>query len=218
MAIDDEMAVGSLLVLADARLDQRSIFHSGKAKSKIFANPLQGHLADNALATRRIERRTARVVCHFEAAAAAAWNPVEKTFAMVAPNRKMQVGEARISSGRAEEKNVLLGRTDNATQSFREQLAHPRAAGEDVVIGFEPRSVGEWQAAQRPALQSLGCHHELPICAAFGNERIDHSLATGAGVEVSAFRFENPPADAREIYLPPARFHPGRRKLLKLDA
>jgi len=52
----------------------------------------------------------------------------------------MLVGETRVSSGRAEEKNVLLGGTDDVAKSFGEQFAHPRAAGEDVVIGFELRA------------------------------------------------------------------------------
>ena len=44
MPIHNEVTVGSLLVLADTRLDQRSIFHRREAKSKIFAHALQRRL------------------------------------------------------------------------------------------------------------------------------------------------------------------------------
>ena len=143
MAIDYEVGVGGLFVLADSRFDQWSVFYRGKAEHQIFADSFERSWAYHSLAACGIERGTAGVVGYFKSATIAAGDAVEKTVAVVAPNWKMIVGEAGISGGRAEEKNVLLGGMDNLAQSFGEQLAHPWSAGEDVVVGFELRAVGE---------------------------------------------------------------------------
>src|ERR1700683_1607252 len=141
MAIDYEVGVGGLFVLADSSFDQRSIFHCGKAEGQIFADSFERSWAYDSLAACGIERGAASVGGYFGSAPIAAGDAVEKTVAVITPHWKMIVGEAGISSGRAEEKNVLLGGTDDVAQSFGEQLAHPRAAGEDVVVGFELRAV-----------------------------------------------------------------------------
>jgi len=75
MAIQNKAAVGSLLVLAHARLDERSIFHRRKSGGDIFANALQRRRADDSFAVCGIERFSARVVGHLEAAAVAAGMP-----------------------------------------------------------------------------------------------------------------------------------------------
>jgi len=129
----------------------------------------------------------------------------------------MRIGEAGVASGCAEEKDVLLGGTDEAAQSFRKQLAEPRAAGKDIVIGFESRAVGERQASQTSAFEALRCDRELPVFSPFGDKCIYHRLATGAGIEVSALRFVNSPVDAGEVDLWPAFSHLGWGEFLKLD-
>ena len=78
MAIHDEMAVGRLLVLADARLDERRIFHRGKAESHVLADSLQGRRADNSLAGGGIEFTATRIVGDFEPSAVAARDAVEE--------------------------------------------------------------------------------------------------------------------------------------------
>src|SRR5271169_905780 len=108
MAIHDEITVGSLLVLADAGFDQRRIFHRRKAERDIFANALQRGLAHHPLAGSRVESVAACIIGHLEAAAIVAWDAVEETLAVVAPHRKMRVGEVGVAPRCTEEKNVLL--------------------------------------------------------------------------------------------------------------
>src|SRR5882672_9978640 len=156
MAIQNEVTVGSLLVLTNARLDQRCVFHRGKTKRDVFTNTLQRSRADYSLAVCRIEGAATRVVGDLEAAAVAAGDAVEESFAVIAPHGKMSVGEAGVSRGRTEEEYVLLGGTDDSAQGLRKQFAHPWAAGEYVVVGLEPRAVGENQMTKRVALQPVG--------------------------------------------------------------
>ncbi len=78
------------------------------------------------------------------------------------------------------------------------------------MIGFEPRAIGEGQAAKR-ALSGIvepnGRNCDLPIPSAFRDERIDNGLATGAGIEVSALGFVDSPVDILEVDLRPAFLH-----------
>ena len=128
----------------------------------------------------------------------------------------MRVGEAQVSRGRAEEKNVLLGRTNQVAHSFRKQFAEPRTASENIVISFEPRAIGKRQAAKRRILHTVGRDRELPIRAASSHERIDHGLTTGASVEISALRFVDSPPHIRKIDLRPAFLHLCSGEFLKL--
>src|SRR5258708_40167931 len=96
-------------------------------------------------------------------------------------------------------------------------LAQPRAEGEDVVISYEPRTNGKPQAPHRRVLKTIRHTRDLPIHTAFGHECVDHGLATGAGIEVSALRLEDSPVNIREVDLRPPLFHLRRRQLPKLD-
>src|SRR5271170_1989221 len=97
MAIHDEVAVGSLLVLADTGLEQRSVFHRGKPESNICTNALQRCLAHYSLAVGRIEGAAASVVGNLEAAVVAAGDAVKEAVAVIAPHGKLRVGKAGIS-------------------------------------------------------------------------------------------------------------------------
>src|SRR5580704_7211592 len=109
MAIHDEMAVGSLFVLADARFDERRILHRGKTESHVLADSLQGRRADNSLAGRGIEFTSTRIVGDFEPPAVVAWDAVEESLAMIAPHGQLGISEVRSVARRlAEEKDVLL--------------------------------------------------------------------------------------------------------------
>ena len=146
MAVDDEVTVGSLLVLADASLHQGRVFQGREAEGDVFANVFESFLADDALAGCGVEGGAASVVGNFESAAGTACegagNSVAKTAAMVSPDGQMRVVEAIVASGRAEEKNILLGGLHQIANGLGKQLAQPRAAAEDVGIGFELRAVG----------------------------------------------------------------------------
>ena len=157
MPVDDEVTVGSLLVLADAGLDQRRVFQGREAEANIFANVFQRFRTDHALAIGGIEGRAARVVGDLESAAVAARDAVAKASAVIGPHWQMRVAEAIISGRRAKEKDILLGGLHQIADGLREQLPEPRPAGEDVAVGLElashPTSARLRSGA---ALQSIG--------------------------------------------------------------
>src|SRR5579864_3125839 len=109
MAIDNEMAIGRLLVLADASLDQRRVLQGREAKSNILANVAQNLGRHYPFPRSRIELGATRIIGDLEPAPSAARNPVKKLSAMVAPHRHMTFAEAIVSSRGAKKENLLLG-------------------------------------------------------------------------------------------------------------
>src|SRR5207247_6082554 len=67
MTIDDEVLVRTLLVLAHARLEQRSAGEPRKAVAQVVARRAQPHRTRLPLPCGGIERRAAHVVRHLEA-------------------------------------------------------------------------------------------------------------------------------------------------------
>ena len=63
-----------------------------------------------------------RIIRDFEAAPAAARDAVEKSLSVIAPYWKMRVGELQVSGGRSEEKNALLGGSNESPKSFRKHF------------------------------------------------------------------------------------------------
>src|ERR1700722_9275026 len=143
MPVDDEVLVGRLLVLADARLDQRSVFQGREAEGQMLAHTTQRIWVHHAFSRRRIEGRSARVIGYFKPAPSAAGDSIEKMLAVVAPHGQMRVVESRISRRRPEEKNILLGGPPQIADRLREQFSQPRSAGKHVVVGLEPGAVGK---------------------------------------------------------------------------
>src|SRR5580700_365387 len=137
MAVDDEVIVGGLLVLADARFNQRRVFHSGKAERHVFAGKPQAFGVDGAFAGGRIKIGAAGIVGDFEASTLIARNAIHEASAMIAPDGEMAIVEAPVAPRRAEEKDVLPGRSNLLTDGAGKQLPHPRTAGEDVATGGE---------------------------------------------------------------------------------
>ena len=217
MPVQNKTTVRSLLILAHPRLNQRSIFHPRKSKPQIFSHALQRRLSDDSLAASGIERGPARIVRHLKPAPVAARNAIKKSLPMIAPHRKMRVRKARVSGGRPEEKNVLLGRANQIAHSFRKKLTQPWPARENIVISSKPRAIGERQTPQRSMLQAISQNRDLPVCSASAHKSIYHCLATGASIEVSALGFEDSPLHIRKTNLRPTFLHLGRRQFLKLD-
>src|SRR5258708_23570170 len=116
MPIHNKVTVRSLFVLANPRLNQRGISQCWKPEADILANPLQCRRANNSLAFRRIESFASRVVGYLKTPALISRYAVEESFPMIAPHRKLRVGESRIPGGRDNENNVPLLCFANALQ------------------------------------------------------------------------------------------------------
>src|SRR5580704_4153883 len=207
MTVDDEVAVGSLLVLADASFKQWRLFQGREAEADVLANVFERVGADDALAVGGIEGGAAGVVGDLEAAPSAAGNAVTKTPVMVTPDGQMAVAETVVSGGGSEEKNVLLGGANQIADCSGKQLAQPWAAGEDVIVGLQMLRVRGLEAKFGMVVEAFGQHFDLPVLSSGGEERVHDCAATGAGIEVTALWFENSPGDSFEVNLRPALLH-----------
>src|SRR5438045_60143 len=80
MAIDDQISVGTVFVLADFALDERRFRELGKTFGEKVARALDAGCTRRAIAVRRIEDDAARVVRDFESAAVDVGNAVDDPF------------------------------------------------------------------------------------------------------------------------------------------
>src|SRR5579872_1366379 len=118
MPINNEMSVWSLLVLANASLDQRRVFQGREAEADVLANIFQRLRINDPLAIGRIERRPARVICDLEPAPITSRDAIAKASTMIGPHRQMRVAETIIARRRSEEENILLGRLHEIAESL----------------------------------------------------------------------------------------------------
>jgi hypothetical protein len=72
MTVEDEVAVGGLLILADASFDEGRVFQSREAKGTYSRTSFRRVLTDYALAVGGIEGGATRVVGNFKSAAGVA--------------------------------------------------------------------------------------------------------------------------------------------------
>src|ERR1700685_4805700 len=108
MPIDDQMIVWAVLVLADACLDQRRVFHRRKAEGEVIASCLQSWLAHRSFSGRRIEVWSSRVVGNLESATIRGWNAINKPVAIVGPDRQGWVRRELVSRRCPQKKNNLF--------------------------------------------------------------------------------------------------------------
>src|SRR5215469_7899163 len=137
MTINDEVTVGCLFVLTDTRLDERRILHGREAKCHVFACNDEPFIADDAFSCRGIKVRSASVVGDLETASLIAGDAVHEPSAVIGPNRKVSVIEARIPRGGAEEEDLLLGRANLVADCMRKDFCHPWSASEYIAIRLE---------------------------------------------------------------------------------
>ena len=89
MPVDDQMTVRTVLVLANAGLDQRRVFHGRKAESDVIARSIESFLVYRSFAGGRIELWSPRVIGDFESAPICCWNTVDKAVAVIGPDRQL---------------------------------------------------------------------------------------------------------------------------------
>src|SRR5947207_11007758 len=107
MTIDDEVLVGRLLVLADARLEQRCAFQSGESNPEIVASRLQGLGTRGSGLGGRIDDGSACIIGHLEPAPLVAGNAVHEPGAVIRPDRQRLLGETPVARRRPEEEDFL---------------------------------------------------------------------------------------------------------------
>src|SRR5213592_1800814 len=101
--IDDEMLVGRLFVLADARLEQRRAFQAGEPVGEIVARDLEGVGTGDSGLSGRIDDGSSGIVGHFEAAPLVTRDAVHEARAVIRPDGQRFLREAPIAGRRPKE-------------------------------------------------------------------------------------------------------------------
>src|SRR5690242_11843131 len=108
MTVNQEIAIGAVFILADARFDDRRIAQSRESPAKIIAHERE-RLAGNAIEAIGINGRTVNVAGDFEAAALDIGNSV-RFGGSVEPGGKISRGIAFVACRNAEKINFLARR------------------------------------------------------------------------------------------------------------
>src|SRR5712664_1025851 len=219
VSIDDEMLVWGLLVLADARLEERRAFQSGESVGDIIAGNLQRRRSGRAITVRRIEQGAARVVGDLEAAPLVPGNAVHEARAMVPPDGQRLLGEAPIAGGRPEKEDLLARRLHALTDGIGEQRSQPGAAGKHEAISRQRRAIRQRHRGELArSWLHRGLHGELPVFPALGEKSLEHSSTRPPGGEIAAVLLQNRPANLFAIDLREAAGDLGALQLLEPHA
>src|SRR5438270_11817545 len=102
MPVDDQIAIGTVLVLADFGCDQRRFRQLGKALAEEMTRASDAGLCRLAFGRRRIDCLSARVIGELETARAHIGKSVNDALAEVDPDRKISCAVSLRSARRAE--------------------------------------------------------------------------------------------------------------------
>src|SRR6266513_1374493 len=101
------MLVGRLLILADARLEQRCAFQSGESIPEIVASRLQGLGTRGSGLGGRIDDPRSGVVGDLTATPLVAGNAIHEAGALIRPDGQRFFREAPVAGRRPKEENLL---------------------------------------------------------------------------------------------------------------
>src|SRR6202049_4984918 len=151
MAIDDQIAIGTVLVLTDFRGDQWRLGDLGKPLGQKVPRSGDAFRARGPIAARRIELHASSIVRQLESPPVQVWKAVDDSLAEVDPDRKM-ARQVTFRTSRSSEVEALLScRTDPVAENLGEKASEPRTAGEHIHIRLQSRTVLELQCRQRTA-------------------------------------------------------------------
>src|SRR6185295_19344948 len=123
MSVDEQIAVGAVFVLADARLDYRAALQRRETSLHVVAHFRQRTGGELPIADIRIDRRSVLIVRNLEAAAFKIREPVvDVAVVEIRPTGQLPGREALIARPRREEKHLLSGRKDARAQKLRKEL------------------------------------------------------------------------------------------------
>src|SRR5262245_4090151 len=196
MAIDQKIAVRGVLVLADARLDERRVFQMRKAAGEVLTHwrqPLGRHLP---LAGLRIECRTVTVERDLEPAGLQIRDAVDLT-AEVDPDGQQRRRESPVARRSAKKEYFLARRMNAVSEHVGKHFGEPRAARENEVVGIDRRAAARRDARQM-ALALGRCDSLRQIVRSDSQRFLYEGLYGPARQQGSALRFENAPRDGPE--------------------
>src|ERR671939_386086 len=154
VAVDDEVLVGCVFVLADSRFEKRGVCELGHTDAQLFAHDLNERGGRRAVAVGRVERLSPGVVANLNAAPLVARYPVDGSLAESYPDRKVPLVDTLTPRRRPEEVNLLSGRADQVAYHVGEDFPQPRTTGEDESVSVYGRTVVEANCLHPFALDS----------------------------------------------------------------
>src|SRR5215470_6140751 len=137
MAVDDEVVVRCVFVLADAGFNQRSAFQPREAEADVITCSLQSLLRNHSIYGRGVEFGAARIISDLESATLVAGNAIQEAVTVICPHGKFCIRITLISAWDTEEKHLLARGANSRTDDVRENLAQPRTASKNVPIGSQ---------------------------------------------------------------------------------
>ena len=179
MTVDQQITVGGVLVLADARADDRSPRHRRKPSFDPRARTRNRLRSRRAIIGIGIDGRSVLVDPDLEAGVLDLGNPVN-TRRTIDPCGRMGVSEAIVARRCAEVDNRLASGPDPAGQRWREHRRQPRATREHKGIAAHLAAAGQADRAKSPrrrrddrlpAQQPRARSHELRCQRAHGATR-----------------------------------------------
>src|SRR5579864_570191 len=142
MPVHDEVFVRRVLVLTDARLNQRSAFERRETIIQVLTNELDRGSGRRAVAGSGIEGGAAVVVGYFETAPVVTRNAIEVMRGTVLdPCGHVGLDKPGVARGYAEEEHFLTRGMNQVADHVRKNRAEPRTAGKHVLIRGEPGAI-----------------------------------------------------------------------------
>src|SRR5580693_2678148 len=134
MAIDQEVAIGGVLVLANARFDNRRGFQGRESAGDEILRPVHTRSRDQPGLRVRIDVFAMRVAGKFQAARLNVRHTVG-LFLLEQPCRQKGRDKARVTRGCAEEEYFLASREDSLAKQLWKHFAEPWAARKHELAG-----------------------------------------------------------------------------------
>ncbi len=175
MAVDQEIAVPCILVLANARLNDGCVLERRNVFLQIGAQALLRNLADDTLTAVGIELHSVLVKRDLEAAVLNVWQRVRTVrMRMVQPSRHLAHAECFVVR-RAEEENFLAGGEDTLAQKLGKQFGQPGSAGKDECASGDGFAQSGLDLCKLP-LRFRRKHSRRPVINAVLHQIIDQGL------------------------------------------
>src|SRR5271154_5474424 len=133
MVVHQEIAAGSIFVLADAALGNCGIAQRGKTMLYIAARLPRALRGSEARLDVRVHAFAVPIERDFQSARFEVWHAIN-LIVLEEPGGQRRRSKTRIARRRGEEKHFLAGGKNAWAKNFREKLSKPRTTGKDHVF------------------------------------------------------------------------------------
>src|SRR6476469_2910752 len=148
MAVNEEVAIPCVLILADARFNDRGLSERWDMFRDKRAQPQNGSLRDNPMIEIRIQSFSVKIKPKLEAAAFNVRQRIRNIWMLVIkPDRHARRFKAVAARRRAKKKDFLPRRKDAAGKQLRKNFGQPGSAGKDEGSGGNPVTFNRLQLA-----------------------------------------------------------------------